>query len=148
MSKTLDLDEAALALWKASDGTDIVVGPALIYVDDWEVYVITSRGDPQIAAVNLGTAMAEPDPVFAALFDTVLLVRRQSDISRDEAKSCRAQLISALRQKFHNVHGFDTELEAAGCALRLWPCPLLRKLCSDLEEWRDQDQRRKHHHVH
>ena len=127
-------DEVALALRKTSDGAAIVVGPALIHGDDWAVGVIAGGQDPYVTMVILGTVMAELDPDFAAHFATVISVRREGDISHEEAKHRRAQLIAALKEKFRNVHAFHAELAAAGFALGLWPCPKLRNLCSQLEQ--------------
>jgi hypothetical protein len=117
---------------KASRGDGaVVVGPALTYEDDWGAGIITGG---RVTMVVLGGVAAEIDPEFAAHFDTVISIRRAGELSLDEARERRAELIAALKQKFREVHAFDTELAAASFAAGRWPSPKLRDLCRRIEQ--------------
>ena len=82
-----------------------------------------TRTGPQFHAdqVILGLVGAKTSDWIADAIGVVLEVRRPGDITYEQAKEKRAQIMSRLKERFAEVHTFDSELECAKFCAARWP---------------------------
>jgi hypothetical protein len=120
--------------------TPVVWGPARgIYpgaeADDriWYFNVAASHDTPtgpQFHAdqVILGLVGAETPAWLAAAVDAVIEIRRPGDITYEQAKDERDQIVSRLKDQFAAVRTFDSELECAKFCAARWPGELVERM--------------------
>src|SRR5947209_7607806 len=133
MTRRFNLDGAFRVISdKARLNDAAVVGPVVWhpYLDEhgikdgepddriWSVIVSASHdtpGGPEFHCDHLvlGLAAAEGNPAWEAAFDSVITVRRFSEITYAEAQEAREQVAGMPRTRFAEVYTFDTELAGA-----------------------------------
>jgi hypothetical protein len=115
---------------------NIVVGPLVWYPADemhrstgatfddrmWTVMVTVPRASGfYLASVSLGIVACEPDDILAAACDTVIVIRRASEVTFDDAQAMRTRLIDLLGKKFRYLYDAIDDLDAAQAVARIWP---------------------------
>lgn len=92
-----------------------------------------SNGGFYSLAMHLGFCAYEPDPDDFRHFDGVLVLRRVSEKTMEQAQALRNDLIEALRSRFEKVHVASTEVEAAQICARTWPSDRSERLLRAVE---------------
>lgn len=121
-------------LLNAIKGPDAIVGPALIYTEDY-FSVMIAHGEAGTAG-NLTEALlgqiAPELPDYAHMIDTIISIRRANDITREEAGDVRRDIIKKLKKQLRSVEAFETDLSFAVAYAARFPSKKSRKVLDDI----------------
>lgn len=121
-------------LLKEIAGPHAIVGPALIYRDDCISVLVAhgSFGTPgNLTEIVLGSHF--PDlPAWTHVCDTVLTIRRPNDITMDEAREKRIEIVRKLRAHLEVVQDFQTDLALATAYATQFPSNKSRRILDDV----------------
>lgn len=123
-------------------GPDAIVGPALVYTEDY-FSVMIAHGEAgregNLTEVLLG--QIAPDlPDYAHLIDTIISIRRVNDITKDEADGVRREIIQKLQKHLRSVEAFETDLSFAVAYASRFPSAKSRKVLDDIAVERNKPQ--------
>jgi hypothetical protein len=80
----------------------------------------------------LGTVLDDMHE-WRSLVDTILLVKRPHDLTRDEAEGKRREIVRGLMKDFAAVHTFDDQVDCLRFCARRWPGKKVEALLTALE---------------
>lgn len=120
-------------------GPDAIVGPALVY-DEENISVIIAHGkagqESKITSIVLGRFFDDYQPAWMDACDTVLVVRRGDDITMEEAREKRGEIIQNLK-RFHNVIACETDISLAVANASTFPSNKSRAILDEVAQERN-----------
>jgi len=127
--------EAAAAHIREQAGPDagtVLVGPALVYGEDDLGLVVVSGPPGASDFIKLGTFLPDPaGPLYDAA-DSVLVLQRGCDVTIEDGRKMRDNLIAELRQHFNTVRLFDCDKELAIAYADTFPSEESRRIARDV----------------
>ena len=126
--------EPADPLLQAISGPDVIVGPALVYHDNL-ISVMIAHGEAgtagELTEVVLGEFIPE-SPVWADACAVVMRISRANEITIDDARHTRADIISKLRNCRSVVECFDADLSFAVAYAAHFPSKKSRQILNEI----------------
>lgn len=115
-------------------GPDAIVGPALVYAND-AISVMVAHGTAGTAGdlteLVLGEYLGE-SPEWASVFQTVMVIRNANQITMDEARQTRREVLAKLRAHLRSVEAYDTDLSFAVAYASLFPSAKSRRILEEV----------------
>lgn len=125
-------DDPAL---RAIKGPGAIVGPALVYRDDL-ISVMVAHGEfgtaGELTELVLGNYQPDPPEWAMEMCAMVLTVSGPNDITMDNARDIRAEVIRKLRGHVQSVEAYDTDLALAVAYASRFPSEKSRKILNDV----------------
>jgi hypothetical protein len=122
-------------LLKSITGPDAIVGPALVYGED-QVSLMVAHGEPgtvgNLTEVQLGRFADIEPPEWAHLAASIISIRRANDITLEEAREVRGEIVAKLREHLRKVDICETDLSLAVAYASTFPGPKSRKVLDDI----------------
>ena len=102
----------------------------------WAIFICASHDTPQGSEFHcdqalLGTVLDDL-PEWTAAVDTVLLLKRPGDLTREEAEGHRSQVVRELKKHFADVRPFGDELSVCASARGRWPGKKVEAMVANL----------------
>lgn len=115
-------------------GPDAIVGPALVYRDD-VISVMVAHGESgtagKLTEIVLGKLI--PDmPEWAGACDTILTISRPDEITIDQARQTRNEIVRKLKKHLRSVEAFDTDIALAVANATRFPSEKARQILDEV----------------
>jgi len=110
----------------------VLVGPALVYGED-DLCVITVSGPPgRFEFIKLGRFLPDlSGPLYDAA-DSVLVIKNSDEVTIEDGRKMRDELIAELRQSFDTVRLFDCDKELALAYAETFPSEESRRIAQEV----------------
>lgn len=116
-------------------GPDAIVGPALVYRDD-KISVLIAHGEfgtvGELTEVELGTFFDDELPAWAHMAASVMTIRRAIDLTIDEARDARAEIVRKPTAHLRTVEAFDTDIALAVAYASRFPSAKSRQVLDEI----------------
>lgn len=122
-------------LLAAIKGPDAIVGPALVYRDDM-VSVLVAHGESgtegELTEIVLGRFFDDSLPEWAHHVASVITIRRATDLTMEEAKDARAEIVRKLTAHLRVVEAFNTDIALAVAYASRFPSAKSRQVLDEV----------------